>query len=94
VTLIFTLPASVELIVMVAEREDVEVFSVTLTVKVALFEPEEELTIHQSLSLFIDQEVLEEMVNDKLPAGLVNDRLSAEALTYFSSGVGVGVLPP
>lgn len=92
--LTFTLFALSELIVMVALRVEVDVFSETLTVNVALPDPEDELTIHQSWSLFIDQEVLEVMVNDKLPAGLVNDRLSTETLKYFSFDAELGVLPP
>ena len=79
---------------MVADREDVVVFSVTVTVIAALFEPDVELTKHHSWSLFIDQEVLEVMVNDILPVGLVNERLSTDALRYFSFDVEFGVLSP
>lgn len=92
--LTFTLPASLELMVIVADREDVEVFSVTLTVIVASFEPEVELTVHHSWSLFIVQEVLDVTVNDILPAGLVNERLSTDTLRYFSFDVELGVLSP
>ena len=49
--------------VIVADREDVEVFSDTYTVTVASFEPDDELNVHQVLSLVIDQLVLELMVN-------------------------------
>ena len=58
-----TLSASLELMVIVADRDDVEVFSDTLTVNIASPDPEDELTVHQSWSLLIDQEVLEVIVN-------------------------------
>ena len=60
--------------VIVALREDVDLFSDTLTVIVPFFEPEEVLTVHQVWSLITDHDVLDVMVNESLPASAVNDR--------------------
>ena len=67
-----------------ALREDVEVFSETLRVTVAFFEPEEELNVHQILSLVIDQLVLELMV--KVPDPLTD---SKDMLLLFNCNVAL-----
>ena len=61
--------------VIVADREDVEVFSDTYTVTVASFEPDDELNVHQVWSLVIVQLTLEVIVKLSLPPVAVNDRL-------------------
>jgi len=61
--------------VIVALREDVEVFSVTLTVTVASFEPDDVLTLHQVWLLVTDQEVLEVMVKESFPLEASNVKL-------------------
>ena len=60
--------------VIVALREDVEVFSVTLTVTVALPEPDDVPNLHHVWSLTLAQEVLEVMVNESFPSAAVNDK--------------------
>ena len=62
------------LTVIVALREDVDLFSETLTVIVPLFEPEEVLTVHQSWSLITFQLVLEVIVKESLPLSAMNDK--------------------
>ena len=53
---------------MVASREDTEVLSVTLTLIVALLEPEDLSTVHQlGLSLETVHDTFEVMVNVLLP---------------------------
>ena len=69
---------------MVAERDSMEMFSETLTVIVLLFEPEDELNIHQVWSLVIVHEVLEVIV--KLPEPLAD---SNAMLVLFNCNVGL-----
>ena len=60
--------------VIVALREDVDLFSETLTVTVALFEPDDVLTVHQSWLLVIIHDVLDVIVNESFPASDVKDK--------------------
>ena len=69
------------LMVIVAERDEVvEVFSVTVTVIVALLDPEDSLTLHQLLSLDTVHETFEEMLKLSLPLDEVKDKLAGDTL--------------
>ena len=69
------------LIVIVALRDEVvDVFSVTVTVIVALLDPEDLLTVHQLLSLDTVQETFEDMLKLSLPLDEEKDKLVGDTL--------------
>ena len=86
------------LIVMVAVRDEVvEVFSVTVTVIVALLDPEDSLTLHQLLSLDTVHETFEDMLNLSLPLDEEKDKLPGDTSSLLPSCVTdtvFVVLPP
>ena len=63
------------MVIVAALDEVVDVFSETLTVIVALLDPDALLTVHQLLSLVTVHDTLEEMVKSLLPFDEVKDRL-------------------
>ena len=76
---------------MVAERDEVvEVFSETLTVIVALLDPEDLFTVHQLISLVTVHERFDVMVNVLLPAEESKSKLVG-LTDKVGSGSGVGV---
>ena len=69
------------LIVMVAVRDEVvEVFSVTVTVILALLDPEDLLTVHQLLSLDTVHETFEDILKMSLPLDEVKEKLVGNTL--------------
>ena len=61
------------MVIVAALDEVVDVFSETLTVIVALLDPDALLTVHQLLSLVTVHDTLEEMVKSLLPFDEVKD---------------------
>ena len=61
--------------VMVADRVEVVVLADTVTVMLALLDPDDLLTEHQLLLLETVHDTFEEMLNDSFPCVSENDRL-------------------
>ena len=70
---------------MIASREDSEVLSVTLTLIVALLEPEDLSTVHQVLLLETVHDIFEVIVNVLLPELGVNESASLLNLSCLPS---------
>ena len=68
------------LIVMVAVRLELDVFAVTLTVIVALFDPDDLLTVHQLLLLDTVHDKLEEIEKFLFPLEGSKDKLVGSTL--------------
>ena len=65
---------------MVAVRSEVDVLAVTLTAIVALFDPDDLLTVHQLLSLDTVHETFEDILKLSLPLEEVKDKLVGNTL--------------